>query len=427
MNNKQIIKTAVDTLSTILAFLIAYTMRNKGPLAGRLGTTQPIAVYLQVLPFTVLALIIIFSGFGLYKEEKEKSISETRNHLEAVFWWGIILMGGAYLAKYDYSRLILLFFVTVTYILTRLNRYALNLIFSHDAQKKEKTLLIGRGNLAERIEKELSKKQQTPQLTYLTRTEIEIVEQKIIELQPGEIIIADENLNQAEILNLIAHCKQRKVKFRVVTEIFPYLTKETAFLDTTKVNGSWWSGTPKRIFDLLVTPFIIFLSLPLLPFIFLSILIEDGPPIVIKQKRVGEGGKIFTMYKFRTMKKNAKKYADAPKTPADPRITKVGHFLRQSSLDELPQIINILKGDMSLVGPRPEMPQKVKRYEPWQEMRLEAKPGLTGLWQVLGRKDLPMEDNLEYDFYYIHNQSLWLDLAILLRTIPVVLSGKGAY
>lgn len=427
MNNKQIIKTTGDAASTILAFLIAYTIRNNGPLAGRLGTTQPIRVYLQVLPFTVLALLIIFSGFGLYKEEKKELVSETRNHLEAVFWWAIILMGSAYLSKYDYSRLILLFFVTLTYILTRLNRTVLNLIFSRSVQKEENTLLIGKGSLTERIEKELSKKQQAPQLTYITRTDINLIEQKIIELQPEKVVIADENLNQTEILNLIAHCKQRKVKFRVVTEIFPSLTKEATFLDTTKVNGTWWSGLPKRVFDLFLTPIIFLFSLPLLPLIFLSIVIEDGFPIVIKQERVGEGGKIFTMYKFRTMKKNAKKYADAPKTPADPRITKVGHFLRQTSFDELPQIINILKGEMSLVGPRPEMPQKVAKYEPWQKMRLEVKPGLTGLWQVLGRKDLPMEENLEYDFYYIHNQSLWLDLAILLKTIPAALSGKGAY
>jgi lipopolysaccharide/colanic/teichoic acid biosynthesis glycosyltransferase len=127
------------------------------------------------------------------------------------------------------------------------------------------------------------------------------------------------------------------------------------------------------------------------------------------------------------MKKGTAKYADPPKNLQDKRITTVGKFLRKTSLDELPQLINVFLGDMSMVGPRPEMPQKVARYSAWQKKRLEVKPGLTGLWQILGRKDLPLEHNLEYDFYYINNQSFLLDLIIILKTIPLVISGKGAY
>jgi lipopolysaccharide/colanic/teichoic acid biosynthesis glycosyltransferase len=120
-------------------------------------------------------------------------------------------------------------------------------------------------------------------------------------------------------------------------------------------------------------------------------------------------------------------YARSPKSPADSRITRLGRFLRKFSLDELPQLINIVVGDMSIVGPRPEMPFIVAKYKEWEKKRLSVKPGLTGLWQVIGRKDLPLEENIQYDFYYIRNRSLILDISIIMRTLPAILSRRGAY
>lgn len=134
------------------------------------------------------------------------------------------------------------------------------------------------------------------------------------------------------------------------------------------------------------------------------------------------------MVKLRTMRPDADEYAEAPNGPGDPRVLgRLGAWLRRTSLDEIPQIYNVLRGEMTLVGPRPEMPTLVARYEPWQLSRLRVPPGVTGLWQILGRKNLPLHANLEYDFYYIQNRSFLLDLVILVRTIPVVLFGKGAY
>ena len=111
----------------------------------------------------------------------------------------------------------------------------------------------------------------------------------------------------------------------------------------------------------------------------------------------------------------------------DPRITRYGRWLRRSSIDEIPQLLNVLRGEMSLVGPRPEMPFIVASYDEWQRRRLSVKPGITGLWQILGRKDLPMHENLHYDFYYIRNRSLWLDISLMIRTVWAVLSRRGAY
>jgi len=121
------------------------------------------------------------------------------------------------------------------------------------------------------------------------------------------------------------------------------------------------------------------------------------------------------------------KFQEAPENPDDPRITRAGRFLRKYSLDEIPQLLNVFRGEMSMVGPRPEMPFIVEKYEEWQRRRLCVKPGITGLWQIVGRKKLPLYRNLEYDFYYIRNQSLMLDLIILWKTIPAVLFGKGAF
>ena len=166
---------------------------------------------------------------------------------------------------------------------------------------------------------------------------------------------------------------------------------------------------------------------PVLAWTALAALITQGPPILFRHERPGLVGRPFTMLKFRTMHGSADPYAPSPESPGDERITPIGRWLRRFSLDELPQLINVLRGEMSIVGPRPEMPFLVARYEPWQRRRLDAKPGITGLWQILGRKDLPLVENIEYDFYYIKNQSLLLDMTILLKTLPVVLGGKGAY
>jgi len=167
--------------------------------------------------------------------------------------------------------------------------------------------------------------------------------------------------------------------------------------------------------------------IPVFIVIAIAIKIDSPGPVFFIQERVGKDGKIFKVIKFRTMYKDTPKFALSPRSQGDPRITKVGAFLRRWSLDELPQLINVLKGEMSLVGPRPEMPQIVEEYEPWQRERLKVKPGITGIWQILGRKDLPLEKNIQYDLIYVKNRSFLLDIIIILKTIPLVIKGKGAY
>jgi exopolysaccharide biosynthesis polyprenyl glycosylphosphotransferase len=192
----------------------------------------------------------------------------------------------------------------------------------------------------------------------------------------------------------------------------------------------------KQLFDFTVAALAILLLLPLLVGISVAILIADGRPLFFRQERVGLHGRRFKVLKFRTMVPNAEAHlaelremnevrGHAFKLSRDPRITRIGSFLRRSSLDELPQLWNVLRGDMSLVGPRPPLPSEVALYDGWQRRRLSMKPGITGLWQVEGRREPEFDQWVRKDLEYIDEWSPWLDVKILLRTIPAVLRAEG--
>jgi exopolysaccharide biosynthesis polyprenyl glycosylphosphotransferase len=194
----------------------------------------------------------------------------------------------------------------------------------------------------------------------------------------------------------------------------------------------------KRAFDLVMCVLALPFALPLMGIIAPLVKLDSPGPVIFRQQRVGENGKLFTMLKFRTMVSNAEalqKQVECKdengnrvlKQPHDPRVTRIGKFLRQTSLDELPQIFNVLDNRMSLVGPRPEMPDFVEAYQPWQRKRFAVPQGITGWWQVNGRSDRPMHLNTEDDLYYVQHYSIWLDLQILARTVWAVLRRKGAY
>ncbi len=183
---------------------------------------------------------------------------------------------------------------------------------------------------------------------------------------------------------------------------------------------------------------LIALSLPLMVLIAIAIRLDSDGPIIFRQVRVGRFGRKFRMYKFRTMHDGAEEMLDEVrhlneepsqliiKIKDDPRVTRLGRFLRGTSLDELPQLFNILKGEMAVVGPRPPTPDEVEQYDDYQIQRLRTTPGLTGLWQVSGRKNLSFNEMVELDVEYADRQSLWLDLWIMLMTIPAVLRADGA-
>ena len=192
----------------------------------------------------------------------------------------------------------------------------------------------------------------------------------------------------------------------------------------------------KIILDFIFSILILLFFSPFILIVSILIKVEDGGPVFFHQKRIGLNGRQFHCYKFRTMVVNAeslqktlldKNEQEGPvfKIKNDPRITKIGRFLRKTSLDELPQFMNVLKGEMSVVGPRPPIPEEVKKYKRWQQRRLSMKPGITCIWQVSGRNSIPFDQWMKMDMQYIDTWSLKLDFIILLNTIKVVLIGDG--
>ena len=194
----------------------------------------------------------------------------------------------------------------------------------------------------------------------------------------------------------------------------------------------------KRLMDITASAAALILLAPLIAVIAAAIKLGSPGPVLFSQIRLGCNGRPFRFVKFRSMTVGADDLRDelaalnevsGPvfKMRADPRITRVGRFLRRTSLDELPQLWHVLRGEMSLVGPRPPIPEEVQNYEPWQRERLAVTPGLTCIWQVSGRSDIPFERWVQMDIEYVRTRTLWLDLKILFKTLPAVLTGRGAY
>ena len=179
----------------------------------------------------------------------------------------------------------------------------------------------------------------------------------------------------------------------------------------------------KTVFDFIMSIVLMILVLPLA--VVIAVLVrQDSPgPVLFSQERIGRGGKPFRLYKFRSMYVDAPEYALHPQHAADPRVTPVGRFLRRTSLDELPQLINVLKGEMSLVGPRPEMPFIVDQYNTHQRQRLDVIPGITGVWQLSADRAYLIHENIFYDLYYIRHRSFFMDMAILLHTVAFAMRG----
>lgn len=239
-----------------------------------------------------------------------------------------------------------------------------------------------------------------------------------------EVWIAISNIDNSMLIEIIDYLKALGIKSSFVPNLY------RVFLH--KVSISKVGDLPlvteieidkklylffKKYFDIVAATITIIVFSPIFVIIALAIKIESKGPILFKQDRVGKDGNIFMIFKFRTMHENSDPYAINPFNFSDSRITRVGRFLRKTSLDEFPQLINILKGEMSLVGPRPEMPFIVEKYTDFQKERLKAIPGISGLWQLSGDRKRMIHENLDYDLYYIRNMSFSLDIAILIESI----------
>jgi exopolysaccharide biosynthesis polyprenyl glycosylphosphotransferase len=268
-----------------------------------------------------------------------------------------------------------------------------------------------------------------------------ILEEQVLDL----VVFAVPRDQLATIEGAILLCEEQGVDVHLSLDVLRYGRAQMALADldgvpvlafTRKPSDSLALGT-KRVFDVVVSLLLLLLLSPLLIAIAIAIRLEGRGPIFFRQRRVGVHGRTFEMVKFRSMHVDAEARLEALrasnemsgpvfKMRNDPRITRVGAFLRRTSLDELPQFFNVLLGEMSVVGPRPPLPAEVKQYKRWQRRRLSVKPGITCTWQVSGRNDIDFDRWMELDLEYIDSWSLWRDLKICFQTIPAVIGARGA-
>jgi exopolysaccharide biosynthesis polyprenyl glycosylphosphotransferase len=261
-----------------------------------------------------------------------------------------------------------------------------------------------------------------------------------------EVLIASTALQPEELFEVIRLLSTSKVEIRMSPSMYEILTTG---LEVQEINGlplvtiqkvriTGLNAIMKRTVDIAVAAGILLILSPILLFVAGLVRLDSSGPALFRRRVIGQGGKLFDAYKFRTMRADGnailachpelqEELERTGKLKKDPRITRIGRFLRKTSLDELPQLINVLFGQMSLVGPRMITYQEMVRFGRWQANLMTVKPGLTGLWQVSGRSNLTYDDRVRLDMHYIRNYSLWADLQILVQTVPAVLRGTGAY
>ena len=306
----------------------------------------------------------------------------------------------------------------------------------------EVTAVLGDGDLAEMIRRKL---ELFPDMHLRLVDEHEIEAFDALAGGVDRVIFASDRMEPGEVGGLVALCRERQVKLSVISPLHgragPVRLSRVADLPVLEYetwDPSRSTALIKRAFDIAVSSIGLVLTAPFFPLVALAIKLDSRGPVLFNQTRAGLDGRPFEMHKFRTMVADAE--ARLPdvvrlddlrdpvfKLSDDPRVTRVGRFLRRLSLDELPQLINVVRGEMSLVGPRPLPLRDFDRLEEWHKKRYLVLPGITGLWQVSGRSELDFDDLVRLDFVYLERWSVGLDLTILLKTIPAVLTRRGAF
>lgn len=462
----------IDAVIVQLSLLIAFRLRFIIPL-GQVVLPDWIEehIYVPNLSMHISIGLLWFTLFLFFSCYTPRRIilwfDEFQRLLLAHTVAALSLTGLLYLANIPLLRLVFAYFYVITLVMLIGYRVLLRLWhrFYHDSSASvARILVVGAGSIGRELVIEFER-QQWPGIEFVgfldnDRSKIgetvaglpvlgtlEQVSQQIHQHNVDEVIVALPRDAHIDLVTLTRRLSELPVRLRVVPDYF-----DLAFHGATIENlGGFpliglrdpaideFQRFAKRLMDILLSFLGLVIVSPLLALIALLIKLEDNGPVLYTAYRVGENGRLFNMLKFRSMIVNAeqmqltinhidKESGDIHhKSPEDPRITKVGQFIRKTSLDELPQLINVLRGDMSLVGPRPELPWLVDDYELWQRKRFAVPQGITGWWQINGRSDNLMHLHTDQDLYYIQNYSLWLDIQILWRTIGVVLRGRGAY
>ncbi len=482
---------AADALVACACFLAAFWAREGEHVLTRGGVWEwgeEFAPYAAVLLFVVPVRLLANAYYDLYRLRGEFSyVDDALKVFKATAVASLLIVAAAFLYRggtefraFSYSRAVFVLdfgFALAAYGILRLAARAAQSAFRRRGVNLIPTIVVGRGEEARLCIVEMRER---PELGYRVIGVVESgpmdagvpeefegvavvggvdsLAEAIREARANEVIITDPRLPGELLFDVMMRVgRQRGVEFRIAPSLFNCLPRKTEIdqigalpmIHLFRQPLSQSAGVAKRGFDIASAALALLLFSPFWLVIALLIRLDSRGPVFYRQERVGMDGRIFLFLKFRTMRAGAddaahreyqrKLIAGASDTNLgdetrpvyklrdDPRVTGVGRVLRRLSLDELPQLLNVLRGDMSVVGPRPPIPYEVEAYELWHRKRLDMKPGLTGLWQVSGRNRLSFDEMVKLDLFYIENWSFLLDLKIILRTLPVMLRGDDAY
>ncbi|MCS6844731.1 MAG: undecaprenyl-phosphate glucose phosphotransferase [Caldilineales bacterium] len=464
--NTVVFLLVADVVITLISFHTAVQLRYWLPWGVKLSwheVAQPWTIYLLITIIWVPTFVLT----RVYDEKRSiDALEESQLVIFAVAVACLLFAGVLYLTFRELPRRLFLYFAVGDLALLLGFRLALRLALRFAGRREpaqRRVLVVGAGQLGRRLASTIEA-QRTTGLVLVGYVDDDPAKQgKVLQGAPvlgkvadtpalvqaygvEEVIFALPLRAHGAIEQLVLALQELPVRVRIVPD-FLHLAMSRATVED-------FDGLPlvglrdpaidgldrivKRVFDLSIASALLLLTWPFMLLIALAIKLDSPGPAIFVQERVGENGRLFKMYKFRSMVADAEQRAhevirvDANgdvlhKHPDDPRVTRVGRFLRRTSLDELPQLFNVLRGEMSLVGPRPELPWLVAQYESWQRRRFAVPPGITGWWQINGRSERAMHLHTEDDLYYIQNYSPLLDLQILWRTVGVVLRGRGAF
>lgn len=458
------LQVPTDIVAIFLAALSAFAIRNIPEVLIRNPKlyTFPLESYLRVIMMVVPFIILVYALEGLYNlKVTRKFWREVRSVFVAT---SIVLVGiiAAIFLKREWfsSRFIILsgWFLVVAYVV--IGRYFLHKIQKYLLVKKGigvyRLLLVGNNNKMTSISKLIknSKELGYKIIGHVDSGSVRVIREIKNQLGVDEIIVCDSSLTDEEQEKMIDFCAINNIAYKFIPT-----TLQTTRLEAGLFNGEpiievkhtpleGWGRILKRVFDIIASVILIIIFSPVMAIVAFAVWLETGRPVIYKNQRIGDYGKLFFLYKFRYMrlefctdpntpegkkaleyekeliKKLSIKKGPLYKIKNDPRKTKVGAFIEKVSLDELPQLFNVLKGEMSLIGPRPHQEREVEKYSEYHRRLLTIKPGISGMAQVSGRSDLEFEDEYKLDVYYIENWSLWLDIQICLKTVTTLLKKR---
>jgi exopolysaccharide biosynthesis polyprenyl glycosylphosphotransferase len=458
-----------DVLLINLSFFIAYWMRYDLQVPRVVApenwvpytTFQPVAWVLTAL------LLMVFVLGGVYHQRRGRPwLDEAYAVLNGTAIAIVVMMAATYIIRFYHSRFIFLMVGAVVVVLLSLERLLLRAVraeLNKRGHGVRRVIIVGAGEIGRSVMRSIVAH---PELGYQVvgfvddnpdkgRTDIgrfkalggvENLAHTVSQEAVDEVIITLPWMYHRKILSIVHQCERHDVRSRIVPDLFQLSLSQVdmedlvgiPLLSLSEPRMGGWLWWVKRGLDFAAALIGLIILIPFMLIIALVIKLDSPGPAVFSQTRIGKGGRPFTCFKFRTMRIGAEEEkeqlsglneAQGPlfKIKQDPRMTRMGRLLRRTSLDELPQLYNILRGDMSLVGPRPPLPEEVSQYMEWHKRRLETRPGLTGLPQVSGRSNLTFDETCLLDIYYIENWSPALDARIVLQTIPKVILGVGAY